>query len=129
MPMDKACYPKDWKTLRAAVLQRAKNSCECTGECGATHEGDHCEAPNGVLIQRTRGELQTWVKAYSSGASARHWAPIKIVLTTAHLCQDSTCNDLEHLRALCQCCHLRLDVRQHTQSAKKTREKKKERAA
>lgn len=30
------------------------------------------------------------------------------MLTTAHLCQDSTCADLAHLRAMCQRCRERL---------------------
>lgn len=36
----------------------------------------------------------------------------KVVLTIAHTCQDPRCDDLNHLEALCQRCHLQLDVDQ-----------------
>jgi len=125
MPMDKRHYPKDWLSLRAQVLTRAKNCCECKGECGATHEGDHCAAPDHALIQRSKADLAQWVPAYAGSDTKKHNRPVKVVLTTAHICQTAACNDLEHLRALCQCCHLRLDARQHAE----TRAAKKERAA
>ena len=123
MPMNKDHYPKDWKSLRARVLLRAKNCCECRGECGSIHEEDYCAAPNYALIQRAIADLAWWVIAYASSDTAKHNRPIKVILTTAHLCQESLCNDLEHLRALCQFCHLRLDARQHQETKKKNRAK------
>jgi hypothetical protein len=48
-------------------------------------------------------------------------ALVQVVLTIAHLCQDSTCADLSHLRAMCQRCHLRYDAHQHQKSAAATR--------
>jgi hypothetical protein len=119
MPMNKAHYPKDWLSLRAAVLVRAKNCCECRGECGATHEGERCAAPDHALIQRKKLDLASWVTAFSMTSNKIFNAPIKVILTTAHTCQESTCNDLEHLRALCQCCHLRLDAKQHAETRAK----------
>lgn len=121
MPMDLKCYPKDWRTLRAAVLVRAKACCECRGECGASHEEGHCAAPDRGLIQRAKLDLSQWVTAYATTHTRRHHNPVKVVLTTAHLCQESLCNDLEHLRALCQFCHLRLDAKQHAETRKKNR--------
>jgi hypothetical protein len=121
MPMKRACYPKDWKSLRAQVLSRAGERCECTGECGAAaHDGQRCEVPDGVLIQRRKGELTRWVRAFSVGETSTHSKPFRVVITTAHLCQDSMCRDLEHLRALCQLCHLRLDAEQHRKSRART---------
>ena len=38
------------------------------------------------------------------------WAKGRVVLTVAHLCQDSTCDDEAHLKAMCNRCHLRYDV-------------------
>jgi hypothetical protein len=51
----------------------------------------------------------------------RREGAVQSVLTTAHLCQDSTCADVTHLRALCQRCHLLLDRHQHRRNAARTR--------
>lgn len=53
------------------------------------------------------------------------WARGKVMLTVAHLCHDSTCDNEEHLRAMCNRCHLRLDVEQHTRNSAETRDRKK----
>ena len=37
MPMDRSRYPDDWEDVRAAVLERAGDRCECAGECGRAH--------------------------------------------------------------------------------------------
>lgn len=42
-------YPKDWKQIRAAIMQRAGNACECTGQCGDTHAAGPCGAPHMAL--------------------------------------------------------------------------------
>ena len=36
-----------------------------------------------------------------------------VILTAAHLCHDSHCNNLDHIIALCQRCHLAHDKIQH----------------
>lgn len=67
-PENRARYPKDWKAIRAAVLERAGHRCECRGECGSEHapwggltgpDGVRrtgirgaCRAPHGQLIVR-----------------------------------------------------------------------------
>jgi hypothetical protein len=50
------------------------------------------------------------------------WSKGTVMLTVAHLCQDSTCDDETHLKAMCQRCHLRYDVKQHTSNAYRTRQ-------
>jgi hypothetical protein len=46
----------------------------------------------------------------------------KVVLTTAHLCQcDPLCGDPEHLKAMCNRCHLRIDVKLHVKHARDKR--------
>lgn len=122
MPIDKQCYPKDWLSLRAHVLVRAGNCCECKGECGSVHEESQCAAPDHALIQRKKLDLASWVMAFA-GETRLYNAPIKVVLTTAHLCQESMCNKIEHLKALCQLCHLRLDAKQHAETRAKNRAK------
>jgi len=52
----------------------------------------------------------------------------KVILTIAHLDHNTTHNDVENLRALCQKCHLTYDAKQHATNAAITRRKKKERA-
>ncbi len=126
MPMNAAHYPKDWLSLRKQVLERALHRCECEGQCGSDHldemwEPGRCDAPNGKLIQRAKGVLEQWVPVYAIGNTPHHQSPIKVVLTTAHICQESMCNDLAHLLSLCQLCHLRLDAKQHQETRKKNK--------
>jgi len=97
-------YPAHWKSLSRRIrYERAKGQCECTGECGLhrTHPGPR------RCVERDQEPAQ--------------WAKGKVVLTVAHLCQDSTCDDDTHLRAMCQRCHLRYDVKQHQTNAFRTR--------
>ena len=53
----------------------------------------------------------------------------RIVLTVAHLCQcEPLCAIAEHVKAMCQRCHLRIDVELHVKHAASTRMRKKEKA-
>lgn len=68
-------YPAEWKAIRAAILERAGNRCECRGECGAKHDmwggltgpdgvrrtfGAACKAPNGALVVREIDNKAAW---------------------------------------------------------------------
>lgn len=92
-------YPKNWKEIRAKILQRAKNRCEF---CGVKNH--------------------TWRPSLSSTSPSD---AVKVVLTIAHLDHDPTHNDPENLRALCQRCHNRYDAkhraanRSHTAALKR----------
>lgn len=90
MPIDYKKYPKNWKEIRDKILKRAKNRCECTGECGL-HHGRRCIEENGKPASYAKG---------------------KIVLTIAHLDHDETNHKvkLNRLKAMCQRCHLRYDT-------------------
>lgn len=112
------CYPRDWLTIRATVLARSLFACECRGECGAVHEGGLCAAPDNALIQRAHHDLARWVRAYAIGETRQHRAPIRVSLAVSHTCQTSHCDDVSHLLALCQWCHLSLDVGQHVRNRK-----------
>lgn len=100
-------YPKNWKEIVAKIAERSGGRCECMGECG---------------LHRTNPGPRRCVEVNGRPAS---WARGKIVLTTAHLCHDESCDDLEHLRHMCQRCHLRYDSQHHQQNARKTRMSKK----
>jgi len=99
MPMRRSDYPDNWEQLREQVLQRGGYRCECQGECGRAHDGGRCRQLHGQ-----RSLFSTKV----------------VVLTTAHFCTDETCDDqtkttrkcgkLEHLKAMCQACHLKFDL-------------------
>jgi hypothetical protein len=102
MPCDYKNYPKDWKEIRASIMKRAQNRCECMGECGLHHDRRCCE---------WHGHKAMWAKG-------------KIVLTIAHLDHDTTHNESDNLRAFCQRCHNRYDQPHRQSNARKTRERK-----
>jgi hypothetical protein len=100
-PENRARYPKDWKQISARIrFGRAQSRCECVGECGINHQG-RCEARHGQRHPITESI---------------------VVLTTAHLYDSSpeNCAD-DNLKAMCQRCHLRFDIRIHKANAIRTR--------
>ena len=99
MAFTKEHYPKEWKLIRAHILERASMQCECTGECGL-HDGED------LFTERKRCEEYHLKPA--------KWAHGKVVLTLAHLCHNSRCSNVRHIKAMCNRCHLRYDVDFHT---------------
>lgn len=93
-----------WLALRVGVLIRARHCCEA------------CGAPNGSYRRPVHDpEPEDGLAAPS----------VRVVLTIAHLCRcEPPCMDLEHVKALCQRCHLRLDARLHARHAAQTRRRK-----
>ena len=107
MVFDPKDYPDNWKEIRAAILERCYHRCECAGECGS-HSGA-CRAVNRELHPDT-GSL--------------------VVLTIAHLwrgacrlCHEAKikCGFPDHLKAMCQRCHLAYDLPHHIARARRTR--------
>lgn len=81
-PENKSRYPKNWKEIRARILERANNRCEFCG----------------VENHTIRYNPKTGNNAY-------------IVLTIAHMNEViEDCSD-ENLKALCQRCHNRYDAK------------------
>ena len=110
-----APYPADWKTISRAIRARAGGRCECVGECGL-----HRNPVRGGPRRCTEWHGQ-----------AAQFARGKVVLTTAHLnaaggpCRcDQPCGDPLHLKAMCNRCHLRYDVKLHVANARATRRRK-----
>ena len=112
-------YPDDWKGISRHIrLERAAEQCECMGECGLhrTHPGPR------RCVELDRHEAL--------------WACGMVVLTTAHLCGEDcldvpegkrVCGNRDHLRAMCNRCHLRLDGPHHRRiQAENRREKRKQ---
>lgn len=131
MPIDYKNYPANWfSEIRPRILARAKHNCE------------QCKVPNGLHILRGtyqgRDVYQTmWENEgniYCAETSELLGSDYvgevdptgkrkmtKVVLTIAHLCHDSKCDNPEHLRALCQRCHLRLDIAHHRNTRRRRR--------
>lgn len=113
-PEQRARYPKDWDAISRRIrFDRAQGRCECEGECGL-----HKDNPGPRRCTETHGQPAKWAKG-------------KVVLTVAHLdgpggiCQcPDPCGIYEHLRAMCQRCHLRYDHPRHMANARATRKAK-----
>jgi len=133
--LTKADYPPNWNVLRAMIRLRADDRCECRGECGSDHKvhgipDRRCDIPNHARIVRDAVNPAHW---WHEGDAPRQQLGddlkvITCILTIAHLCQESTCDDLEHLRAMCQRCHLVYDAKQHAAHAMQTRRQQREAA-
>lgn len=94
-PVNLNRYPANWKQL----TKQLKDACGwCCQWCGVTH---------GSIRQGKNGQY-------------------KVVLTTAHIGENKHDKmDVTNLKVLCQACHLKEDVQEHTANAKATRRKKK----
>lgn len=97
-PENRHRYGRDWKQFSHQIrFVRANSRCECAGECGrGTHEG---RCPN-----------RHKEPAYGTGS--------KVILTVAHLCHTPECR--EHVKAMCQGCHLHYDRDHHAQTRAQT---------
>ena len=104
-------YAPGWRDFSRWVrYDRATGRCECEGECGLhrAHPGPRrCEERDGQPAK---------------------WASGRVVLTVAHLngrdgvcgC-DPLCTIAEHVKAMCNRCHLRYDVPRHVANAYRSR--------
>ena len=110
MRRKKPLYPPEWAEVSLAIRTlRAAGQCECTGECG---------------LHRTHPGPRRCVEINDHPAQ---WAKGKVVLTVAHLCLcEPLCADPQHLKAMCNRCHLRLDHPLHQRHAAETRRRAKE---
>jgi hypothetical protein len=129
MKRAKPRYPPEWKAL-SKRLRLHYGACQCTGECGDTHQtwcvpGGKCLAPNGTRIVRDPVEPQIWwyngeEPSVQLLKTARK--PVLVILTVAHLCDcDPLCAIETHLKPMCQRCHLKTDLALHTRHAAETR--------
>ena len=118
-------YPPYWKQFSEYIrFERAKGKCE---ECGLE---------NGAIGYRVEG---AWIYAEDylavKAGKANFYVTTgrtRIVLTVAHLDHDGGICDCKartgrkcaipsHVEALCQACHLRMDLPKHIENAKQTR--------
>lgn len=138
MPMKIADYPPDWREVSQYVrFERAAGQCEATCE-----DGNRCPAMHGQKIHRLgrfKESIEPCARPFAAEPDWRNCLPcrpvchgstnawgweqrIRVVLTTAHTCDcQPLCADPEHLLALCQLHHLRLDAALHARHAAATR--------
>lgn len=101
-PENKNRYPKNWKQIRAQILERARNRCEW---CGLENHIFGIRRKDGIFDELQGMELEA---AHIDGIRVT-----KIVLTIAHIDHIPENNDPTNLAALCQKCHLGHDMEQH----------------
>ena len=124
-PENRDRYPSNWKEIRARILERAGHRCE------------RCDKPNGEVVSVLPGgfwwdwDMMAWRDrnsiAVGSGYSGPHAErQTRVVLTIAHWPDPApeNCAD-DNLWALCQACHLRIDMDTHVANARETRRRKK----
>ena len=110
----------EWAALRSRVLARAEHHCEA---CGALNYSTYAIDEGGSGAQYWRG----WAANGASWARVPANRIVRRILTIAHLCKCSPpCLNAAHVQALCQKCHLALDLERHQAAAKKTRIERKD---
>ena len=126
MTFNPADYHPDWVWIRQQILDQAGHQCEW------------CGAPNGAVGDHDTGGrwhdlddlihpfgIEDWADAPGYLETFDwHSRPVKVILTTAHACQDKACIDPCHLFALCQRCHLNYDRDHHLAEAAETRRRR-----
>lgn len=103
MPCNYKNYPTNWKEISKQTISDANDKCTL------------CNAPNKTLVQRIPNALHNW----SLFDPLLPYKAIKIVLTVHHINHDKTDNTKHNLIALCQKCHLRLDMAHHIANRKR----------
>ncbi len=116
-PENAARYPKDWKKIRARILERAGNCCE-----GSRAYPD-CRIGNGCFRNNTTGEvtMEAWETEAWTGSDGN--SVTRIVLTIGHLDHTPENCDESNQRAWCQRCHLTYDAKHHAMNSNETRRK------
>lgn len=126
MPIDCSKYSPDWPAISRRIRARAGQKCE------------RCRAPNGQRIARSGGaSAATYMledgevfdanngrslgRARGSEFDAKSF--VTIVITVAHLDQDTRNDADDNLAALCQRCHLNHDRAHNLAKARATRER------
>jgi 5-methylcytosine-specific restriction endonuclease McrA len=126
-PENRHRYPADWKAIRNRILERAGHHCE---RCGKPNGVRLFVLPNGVWWDSAyytwRDNCGRWLGPEHPDQDNDRFT--RVVLTIAHW-PDPTpenCAD-ENLWALCQACHLRIDMDVHVANRAASRSAERER--
>jgi 5-methylcytosine-specific restriction endonuclease McrA len=125
MPIDYKKYVFDWKSrVRPDIIRRANNHCEL------------CGIKNYTLVRVFRSGIRQFISEYFTAKDANSVCSylnknidrkiskhIVVVLTVAHLDHDIKNNDYQNLKALCQKCHNRHDVKDRVKNRKSNQPK------
>jgi len=120
MPIDYKKYVFDWQSrVRPDIMRRANNHCE------------FCGIKNYTLVRVFRSGIRQKIDeyftakdansvcvSYNRGLDLKISKCIVVVLTVAHLDHDISNNDYQNLKALCQKCHNRHDVKDRVKNRK-----------
>ncbi len=120
-PENKHLYPDNWNEISYYIrFVRAENKCE---NCGVENYsfGYWIDDKFYDLLEISE-HLHKTGEDLTDGIPLDQ-KPIRIVLTTAHLDHDPTNNDFDNLKALCQRCHNRHDIKHRVQTRKKAKYK------
>lgn len=100
-PENRARYPKDWAAISRRIRRRARNRCECKGDCGTNH---------GAEIFISAEKVVSSLRCIALNGKPHPVTGSLVVLTVAHLDQQPENCDPSNLKAMCQRCHNRLDM-------------------
>lgn len=104
MPCNYKQYHPDWKEISKRTIAEAGDRCTL------------CYAPNRELIFRQKGHEYPWQIAKNYGDGYDYPKMTKVVLTVHHIDSDKKNNSKLNLIALCQRCHLKLDMGKHVKN-------------
>lgn len=116
MPINLTHYPANWSSFSLQIRRgRARDRCECKGECGTDHAG---------RCRQVQGQRKFYTIAGRLIFST-------VWLTVAHLWKhgcgcEVRCAIASHVKALCQACHLKYDMPVHVSNARRTRQARKD---
>ena len=120
MPIDYKKYIFDWRSrVRPDIMRRANNHCE------------FCGIKNYTLVRVFRSGIRQTIDeyftakdansvctSYNRGLDLKISKYIVVVLTVAHLDHNIENNDYQNLKALCQKCHNRHDIKNRVKNRK-----------
>lgn len=123
MPINYKLYHPKWSLISRLIrFVRAKNCCEKCGvgnylvtrknKIDGSFEIRHYHGSNNY---KSAKELCNHTNTCEEDGEGK-W--VVVVLTVAHIDHDKTNNKFSNLAALCQRCHLKHDIKQHTANRK-----------
>lgn len=105
-------YPRNWESIKAGILKRARNCCE---KCGRPDRKTVSVADDGAWCGF--GSDVWWDENGEETEPRSNGRRVKTILTVAHLDHVPEHCEPENLRAWCQRCHLVYDAAHHAETA------------